>query len=131
MASDPLKTQILSQLEPNYRQYIEENMQSQNTINQKNIQNILSRNYRGDLLKGGKRKRKQKTMKKIGNKRTKKLMKNLKGGYVYSSSKDLDKASSIISASSKSKSNSNSKSKSKSKSNSSKKSHKTKRRSKQ
>ena len=79
---------------------------------------------------GGKRKRKQKTMKKRS-KRTKKLMKNLKGGYVYSSSKDLDKASSIISASSKSKSNSNSKSKSKSKSNSSKKSHKTKRRSKQ
>ena len=56
-------------------------------------------------------------------KRTKKLMKNLKGGYVYSSSKDLDKASSIISASSNSKSNSKSKS--------NKKAHKTKRRSKQ
>jgi hypothetical protein len=50
-------------------------------------------------------------------------MKNLKGGYVYSSSKDLDKASSIISASSNSNSNSNSKSKS------NKKAHKTKRRS--
>jgi chromosome segregation ATPase len=105
------------------KEYIKSNMNTEDVIVKRNIRNYL-KDYTGDLLKGGKRKRNRKTMKKR-NKRTKKLMKNLKGGYVYSSSKDLDKASSIISASSKSNSNFNSKSKS------NKKSHKTKRRSKQ
>ena len=77
-------------------------------------------NITGGKSRRHKRRGGRKTMKKR-NKRTKKLMKNLKGGYVYSSSKDLDKASSIIRASSKP----NSKSKSKS----NKKAHKTKRRS--
>jgi DNA repair exonuclease SbcCD ATPase subunit len=58
---------------------------------------------------GGKRRRK--TMKKI-HRRTRKKM---RGGYIYSSSKELDKASSVVSSSSTSKSSSGSKSKSKSK----------------
>jgi chromosome segregation ATPase len=120
--SEDQQDSILETLSPDDRTYIENNIHTTVVSDKRNIQNILSRNYRGDLLKGGKRKRKQKTMKNR-NKRTKKLMKNLKGGYVYSSSKDLDKASSIISASSNSKSNSKSKS--------NKKAHKTKRRSKQ
>jgi hypothetical protein len=114
---------ILQTLSFNDKTYIEDNMNTTDIVVKRNIRNMLKR-YTGDLLKGGKRKRKQKTMKRRS-KRTKKLMKNLKGGYVYSSSKDLDKASSIISASSNSNSNSNSKSKSKS----NKKAHKTKRRS--
>ena len=106
------------------KEYIKNNMNTTDVVVKRNIRNYLN-GYTGDLLKGGgKRKRNRKTMKKRS-KRTKKLMKNLKGGYVYSSSKDLDKASSIISASSNSKSNSNSNSKS------NKKAHKTKRRSKQ
>jgi predicted nuclease with TOPRIM domain len=118
---------ILQTLSFNDKTYIEDNMNTTDIVVKRNIRNMLKR-YTGDLLKGGKRKRKQKTMKRRS-KRTKKLMKNrklmknLKGGYVYSSSKDLDKASSIISASSNSNSNSNSKSKS------NKKAHKTKRRS--
>ena len=124
--SEDQQDRILETLSPDNKTYIENNIYTTVVSDKRNIQNILSRNYRGDLLKGGKRKRNRKTMKKRS-KRTKKLMKNLKGGYVYSSSKDLDKASSIISASSKSKFNSNSNSKSKS----NKKAHKTKRRSKQ
>jgi hypothetical protein len=117
------QTEILDTLQATQQNYIEENIDTTDPLVKNNIRNILSRNYKGHLLKGGKRKNKRKTIKKIGSKRTKKLMKNLKGGYVYSSSKDLDKASSIISASSNSNSNSNSKSKS------NKKAHKTKRRS--
>ena len=60
------------------------------------------------IVTGGKSRKykKQKTMKKRHGK-TRKLSKTYKGGYVYSASKDLDKASSIISASSSSKSRSN------------------------
>ena len=60
------------------------------------------------IVMGGKSRKykKRKTMKKR-HKKTRKLSKNYKGGYVYSASKDLDKASSIISASSSSKSRSN------------------------
>ena len=65
-------------------------------------------NNNSALVKGGKSRKykKQKTMKKR-HKKTRKLGKNYKGGYVYSASKDLDKASSIISASSRSRSRSN------------------------
>jgi chromosome segregation ATPase len=93
-------------------------------INSSDPDSISSRTRSKDKQSGG-----RKTMKKKHRKTRNLAKKNLKGGYVYSSSKDLDKASSIISASSKS--ILNSKSKSKSKSNSSKKAHKTKRRSKQ
>ena len=69
-------------------------------------------------ISGGKRKRKHKTMKKR-RRRTRKLVKKYqKGGYTYSTSKDLDKASSVISNSSKSLNSLNSKSMSKSMSNS-------------
>lgn len=70
----------------------------------RNIQNVLSRN--SDIMFGGRRKRR--TMKRRG-KKTRKLY---KGGYVYSSSKQLDESSSIITSSSDSNSNSNSKTKS-------------------
>jgi chromosome segregation ATPase len=63
-------------------------------------------------LLGGKTRRhkrhgKRKTMKKKHRKTRKPIKKKYKGGYVYSSSRDLDKASSVISASSSSKSTSN------------------------
>ena len=66
---------------------------------------------------GGKSRKykKRKTMKKR-HRKTRKLSKNrknYKGGYVYSASRDLDKASSVISASSNSKSRSNRKDKTK------------------
>ena len=62
-------------------------------VNQKNIQNMFSRKYPGIMSSGGKR---RKTMKRRGRKHRK----TYKGGYVYSSSKELDKASSVISTSS-------------------------------
>ena len=63
-------------------------------------------------LLGGKTRRhkrhgKRKTMKKKHRKTRKPIKKKYKGGYVYSASRDLDKASSVISASSSSKSTSN------------------------
>lgn len=63
-------------------------------IKRNNIQNILSRNPSVFNFVGGKRRRK--TMKK----RHRKTQKKMRGGYVYSSSKELDKASSVISSSS-------------------------------
>ena len=74
-------------------------------------------NNNGSLLRGGKYRnyKKRKTMKKR-HRKTRKLSKNrknYKGGYVYSASRDLDKASSVISASSNSKSRSNRKDKTK------------------
>ena len=65
-------------------------------------------NNNAALVRGGKSRKykKQKTMKKR-HRKTRKPSKKYKGGYVYSASKDLDKASSIISASSSSKSRSN------------------------
>jgi DNA repair exonuclease SbcCD ATPase subunit len=92
---------------------------------------IVPTNMTGGKSRRHKRRGGRKTMKKKHRKTRNLAKKNYRGGYVYSSSKDLDKASSIISASLNSNSNFNSNSKSKSKSNSSKKSHKTKRRSKQ
>ena len=72
-------------------------------------------NNNAALVRGGKSRKykKQKTMKKR-HRKTRKPSKNYKGGYVYSASKDLDKASSIISASSSSKSRSNKSKKSRS-----------------
>jgi hypothetical protein len=97
------KDDVLSGLEEKYRNAI---LTKPN--DKSNIQNILSRNYNGDLLRGGKRKTrckrksggKRKTMKK----RARRTMKRRhhKGGYVYSSSKELDKASSIVSTPSES-----------------------------
>jgi hypothetical protein len=86
-----------------------------------NVQNILSRNYKGSLLRGGKRKRK--TMKK----RHRRTRKKMKGGYIYSTSKELDKSSSIISATSNSKSSTSKSSTSKSSTSKSNKKDKTKR----
>ena len=60
-------------------------------------------------LSGGKRRRR--TMKKRQRK-TRKLMKKMRGGYVYNTSKELDRASSVISKSSSSRSSSISKTKS-------------------
>ncbi len=84
------QSEIINSLESKYRNEMLGN-------NKQNIQNILSRYYNGNLLKGGKRKRR--TMKK----RARKTMKRRKqrGGYVYSTSRDLDRASSIISSSSR------------------------------
>ena len=67
-----------------------------------------------EILSGGKRKQKRKTMKKRRRKTRKLMKKYQKGGYTYSTSKDLDKASSVISNSSKSLNSLNSKSMSKS-----------------
>jgi chromosome segregation ATPase len=63
------------------------------------------------IMNGGKSRRHKrrggrKTMKKKHRKTRKLAKKNYRGGYVYSASKDLDKASSVISASSSSKSSS-------------------------
>lgn len=76
-----------------------------------NIQNILKKYYSGDLLRGGRRRRK--TMKKKHRKTHKLMNKYQRGGYIYSTSKELDRASSIISKSSRTKSMSNSKTRSK------------------
>lgn len=77
----------------------------------KNHKNALDKEYEitDKGFTGGKRKRKTR---KRSHKKTKKTKKGLKGGYVYSSSKELDKASSVISDSSYSKSRSISRSKS-------------------
>jgi predicted nucleic acid-binding Zn-ribbon protein len=92
-----------------YASQIENDLQNLNESKKNNINNILMRRYKGDLLKGGKSR--CRTMKKH-HKRTHKKM---RGGYIYSSSKELDKASSVISASSGSKSTSSKSSNSKSK----------------
>lgn len=65
-------------------------------------------------LFGGRRRRK--TMKKLQRKTRKSKSRKQRGGYVYSSSRELDKASSIVSASSGSKTRSKSKNKSRNKS---------------
>ena len=75
-----------------------------NVDNIGNMKSILTRPSK--LSKGGKRHRKHKTMKKR-NRKTKKVLKNghrhvLRGGYVYSASKKLDRSSSVISGSRKS-----------------------------
>ena len=87
---------------------------SEITEDEKARVDTLLQNYGNpDLLRGGKLqggKRRRRTMKRYGKKN-----KSYRGGYVYSSSKELDKASSVISSSSNSNSLSDSNSDSKSK----------------
>lgn len=106
--------EIFSMIGQKYAQQIMKDIKLPTSINKTNIQNILRRYYQGDLLRGGRRKRKtikkrhirtRKTMKK----RHRRTRKKMTGGYVYSSSNKLDKASSVISESFDSKSKSISK----------------------
>lgn len=99
---------ILQSLGPEYATRIREDMINPTPINKQNIQNILSRRYSGNLLRGGKRRRK--TMKKL-NRRTRRKM---RGGYIYTESDDeLKKNSRDVSNSRSSKLNSISNRKSK------------------
>jgi predicted nucleic acid-binding Zn-ribbon protein len=88
------KDEILNVLPVEYKNEIRKNPNDK-----ANIQNILSKYYKGNVLRGGKRKTRRmkgrkgrKTMKKRHMK-TKKHLRRQKGGYVYSSSKELDSAS--------------------------------------
>jgi hypothetical protein len=108
----------LDEIDIAYAEMIRQQLNSGNP-NKKDINNILQRRYvnnltsgENNILRGGRRKRK--TMKKRPQ-RTRKLRKLQKGGYTYSSSKELDKASSVISNSSSSRSRSRTNSGSKSK----------------
>jgi hypothetical protein len=86
-----------------YSQLIKQQLSNPNPSKQNiiNINNILKKRYvenlNGDnnLLRGGKQKRR--TMKKRSKKTRKLRKKYQKGGYTYSASKELDKASSIVS----------------------------------
>ena len=96
--NDEQKEQIYREIDNNnkhdiYRKTILNNIDSNTPKDKTNIQNILSRNYKGDLLKGGRRKRKTRKM------RHRKTKKTYKGGYVYNSNKNLDKSSSVINSS--------------------------------
>lgn len=91
--NDQQKNQIYSTIGDKYRNAILDNMISNTPQDKINIQNILSKYYSGDLLKGGRRKRKTRKM------RHRKTKKTYKGGYVYNSNKNLDKSSSVISSS--------------------------------
>lgn len=96
--NDDQKEQIYRELDNNnrddkYRNIILNSITSNTPQDKINIQNILSQRYRGDLLKGGRRKRKTRKM------RHRKTKKTYKGGYVYNSNKNLDKSSSVISSS--------------------------------
>lgn len=91
--NDEQKAQIYRELGNTYAKSIELTQLSNDPSKKKNIQNILSQRYSGDLLKGGRRKRKTKKM------RHRKTKKTYKGGYVYNSNKNLDKSSSVISSS--------------------------------
>lgn len=94
----------ISDVRPDLYRTLIENLKNKTLIDRQNVQTILKDFYKGDLLRGGRMRRR--TMKKLG-KNMKKSRKVYKGGYVYSSSKELDKASSIITAdSSKTKSSS-------------------------
>jgi ABC-type transporter Mla subunit MlaD len=88
-------------IQQNIRNAIDRNNQQSINIIKSELQKIL--NSGNVPLLGGKSRRhkRHKTMKK----RHRKTKKYLKGGYIYSASKELDKASSIISAPSRSKSN--------------------------
>ena len=107
--SEQQKQQVLSQMERQYANTILTNIQNPTPENKMNINNIISRHYNGNLLRGGKNSKKSKNKKQKTNKlnkkhKTKKHLRKQKGGYTYSSSKELDKASSIVSASSNTKS---------------------------
>lgn len=104
--SEQQKEQVLSQMERQYVNTILTNIQNPTPENKMNINNIISRHYNGNLLRGGKKSKKSKNKTNKLNKKhkTKKHLIRQKGGYTYSSSKELDKASSIVSASSNTKS---------------------------
>lgn len=104
--SEQQKQQVLSQMERQYANTILTNIQNPTPENKMNINNIISRHYNGNLLRGGKKSKnkKQKTNKLNKKHKTKKHLRRQKGGYTYSSSKELDKASSIVSTSSNTKS---------------------------
>lgn len=86
-----------------------------NDVNRKNnINNILSRYYNGDLLKGGRRVRKSCKLRVISRKkgsrrktRKTRVKSRMRGGYIYNANKQLDKESSIISETSHSKTKKN------------------------
>ena len=95
---------------------------NENPNDQMNIDNITNAFTQiiNKIKRGGKRNKKRKTMKKR-NRKTKKILSNgnklknrhvLRGGYVYSSSKELDRTSSVINGLSKSRKSPNSKKKS-------------------
>lgn len=107
--SDAEKDEIYRTIGQDYANTIIRNISEATPISKQNIQNILARRYNGNLLRGGNSrtgKRIRKTMKK----RHRRTRKKMRGGYIYSASKQLDKASSVISSSSSSKSKSKSKS---------------------
>jgi DNA repair exonuclease SbcCD ATPase subunit len=92
--SQSQKTDLINKIsqinEAHARMITEDYPKSKTDITKKqNVENILSKYV--DMMRGGKRRRR--TMKK----RSKKTKKILKGGYVYSFSKELDKASSVVS----------------------------------
>lgn len=102
--SDDDKQKIYDKIGPKYTKSIQDELNSGNP-SKSQINNILNRIYienlkdgAEDLLRGGRRKRR--TMKKRPKKTRKLMKKKQKGGYVYDNSKELDKASSVISHSS-------------------------------
>lgn len=99
--SEQQKQEVLSQMERQYVNTILTNIQNPTPENKMNINNIILRHYNGNLLRGGKKSKhsKNKTNKLNKKHKTKKHLRRQKGGYTYSSSKELDKASSIVSAS--------------------------------
>lgn len=102
------KQKIIDTLNPEYQTAIENALLDPSIpVNRGNINNILHRLYKGDLLKGGKRKQKSKTMKKR-HRKTMKKRQIQKGGYEYTRNKSLDNSSSVISSSDSSKSRSKS-----------------------
>jgi len=123
LRNDPNKQQYLQftrTLDGDIKRDIDNNIRSFDA-NDENAIRVISEILEKNKIKvpsfigsGGKRRRR--TMKKRHHKTRKHNKKQQKGGYVYSTSKDLDKASSVISSSSGSTSSSTSKSKSKSKS---------------
>jgi hypothetical protein len=106
--SDEDREKIIETLEPTYQKLMEKALLDTSIpVNRGNINNILQKYYEGDLLKGGKRKQKSKTMKKR-HRKTMKKRQIQKGGYEYTRNKSLDNSSSVISSSDSSKSRSKS-----------------------
>ena len=97
---------LSSQLFPPVRGKIEKildeiNTNPQDESNINNVKYALQQIINSNKTRGGKRNRKHKTMK-IRHRKTKKILRNghvLRGGYVYSASKKLDRSSSVMSGS--------------------------------
>jgi hypothetical protein len=128
LLSSDQKDEVLSILDDEKRRVFQEDYDTLNnpdkTVQQKNIartniNNILEKygkgrtsffggkrrgsKRRGSKRRGSKRRgSKRRGSKRRGNKSKRRTKKSYKGGYVYSTSKELDKASSLISASSNS-----------------------------